>query len=740
MSLSAIPASVGGGDGNLHWSNFSCRGESTLAVRSDGSLWGWGSGVLDSQSSFSIEPVRIGRDSDWVKASAGGGEGGTNAAIKADGSLWLWGSNFLGMLGAPVPEFEDWGPFAGFSSIQSLAFYAPRSVGGYDWSDVSVGGNHVMAVKRDGTLWGWGSRAGAALGDGLQATGDTRAYPDVQPVPVRIGTDNDWVAVKAGDVRSLGLKADGSLWRWGWWAGRAILLPQRVGSSGDRWTAFSLSEHALAVREDGSLWSFGRNDYGQLGTGDRTDSDAPVLVGAGPWKDAAAGARHSLAIRTDGSLWAWGDNEYGILGIGTLSPSLLPVRVGGATDWVMAGAGGDFSCVLKAKNPDGKLWLWGGNYHGQLGNRLAGESDAPVRAESGSADFVKAIAGGGGTFGLRADGTLWGWGANGNGQLGDNTLLGRQLPAPTAGGGLPWLDIAGGGYHTLGIRTDGSLWSWGGNTYGEQGSGIEGDRLLPGRIGAATWKAVFAGWQSSFAIRADGTLWAWGLDTYNRLGIGNSFDPGDSVSPAMAVASPRQVGSSGGWKQLSSSMTQTAAVRDDGSLWCWGTGLFGALGNGVLNTGVPVRVGTDNDWASVATSGYHMAALKRDGSLWAWGSNAAGEIGDGTYGDRDAPVRIGSAAWRSVAVRDRRTIGVRDDGTLWAWGGMIPEYPAALPAGSNVPVRVGNGTRWVSVTASDGGLHWVAMQTDGGIFTWGSNYSGQLGNLVAWTPYPVWIP
>lgn len=733
-SVSVLAPSAAG-DSSLHWTSISCGPTGVLGLRSDGSLWGWGAispGI--PYGSSSAVPARIGQDADWIKQATGYGIGYACGAIKADHSLWTWGINFCGLLGRPVPDVGYWDPYGGASDRGYYYEYPPTPVGGYDWADVSIAANHVVAVKTDGTLWAWGNRTYGRLGDNTNIPFNIHDYSsNIQRTPIRIGTDNDWIEVRAGAAISVARKSDGTLWQWG---DLILIEPTRVGSASDRWSAYSVgSDHVLAIRQDdGSLWAWGWNDYGQLGIGSTNNSDLPARVSGGPWKAAGAGSYHSLAVKSDGTLWSFGENSAGKLGTGTQGSSLVPVQVGLATDWAAVAAGEEFSTALKEGNPNGTLWLWGSNDSGQLGNGYTGSVADPTLV-SMTGGWSSVYAGGGATFGIRPDGSLWGWGYNAYGSLGDGTTYDRQLPVQV-GSDTDWLTVASASLHTLALKNDGALWSWGGNTSGELGTGTLDSRYIPARLGTDFYRSISATHQASFAIRIDGTLWAWGLDAHNRLGVGNSFPGTEPVSPAMYVLSPRQVGTGNGWKQVSASDVQTAAVKEDGSLWVWGWISYG----GLFNSGVPVRVGTDSDWDVVATSNWHTMALKRDGSLWARGENAAGELGIGTFVPYDSPVRIGTSLWRSVAVRYGLTVAVRADGTLWGWGGVDQRAPDVPPGGSNVPVRIGSGNQWVSVSSAANGSHWAALQGDGSLYTWGNNGSGQLGNEGAWAPEPISIP
>ena len=320
---------------------------------------------------------------------------------------------------------------------------------------------------------------------------------------------------------------------------------------------------------------------------------------------------------------------------------------------------------------------------------------------------------------LRTDGTLWTWGFNGDGELGDGAMVDRGVPAKI-GASANWSFVGAGHWHSAGILSDGSLWTWGWNFYGQMGDGTTTGRSAPVRVGsAAAWARVSGGDSHTLALRTDGTLWAWGFNGDGELGNGTNTDS----------ASPVAVSGGGAWAVAAAGGFHSSAVRSDGSLWTWGWNFYGQLGIGaVTDRSVPTQVGTAKDWARVSAGGFHTLALKTDGTLWAWGFNGDGELGNGTTDDQPAPVRVGTDnRWTSVFAGEFHSAAIKSDGTLWTWG---YNNNGQLGDGTTTdrisPVRVGADTDWAAVAA--GGYHTVAFKGDGTVWTWGSNSAGQIGD------------
>ncbi|MDO7854505.1 RCC1 domain-containing protein, partial [Hymenobacter convexus] len=276
---------------------------------------------------------------------------------------------------------------------------------------------------------------------------------------------------------------------------------------------------------------------------------------------------------------------------------------------------------------------------------------------------TRVSAGGNHSLSIHPDGTLWAWGNNASGQLG-NGAIGGINPTPTqVGTATNWASVSAGSVHTLAVRTDGTLWAWGSNSNGQLGTG-GGSSATPVQVGAATnWASVSAGSVHSLAVRTDGTLWAWGNNASGQLGTGG----GNGNNPT-----PTQVGAATSWASVSAGANHSLAVRTDGTLWAWGNNASGQLGNNAIggSSATPVQVGADTNWASVSAGSNHSLAVGTDGALWAWGSNSNGQLGNGTVGASYSIRRqVGTATnWASVSAGNAHTLAVRTDGTLWAWG------------------------------------------------------------------------
>ena len=317
---------------------------------------------------------------------------------------------------------------------------------------------------------------------------------------------------------------------------------------------------------------------------------------------------------------------------------------------------------------------------------------------------------------LRKDGTLWAWGENTVGQLGDGTTTNCSAPVQIGETG-EWASVSAGYRRTVAIKRDGTLWAWGENRVGQLGDGTTIERHAPVQIGRARdWVFVVASVWYAMALKRDGTMWVWGC---------NNFVPLDGDSEPMNRSVPVQMS---GVKDLvfaSAGFGNGFGITKDGMLLGNGQNVYGQVGDGTTtDRSEPVRVGKGIDWASVSAGFTHTAGIGRDGTLWAWGRNDMGQLGDGTKFERHLPIQVGREAdWVFVSAGKSHTVGMRKDGTIWAWGSNNQgQLGDGTRNGRNAPVRIGERTQWLSVSAGDECT--VAIGKDGVIWSWGRSEVG----------------
>ncbi len=311
----------------------------------------------------------------------------------------------------------------------------------------------------------------------------------------------------------------------------------------------------------------------------------------------------------------------------------------------------------------GAVYTWGANTQGVLGNNTTTSRSSPGTIIGENNSWYE-ISAGLHVTALKCDGTIWSWGCNADGRLGDNTTTNRSSPVSLSGGINNWVTLSNNNDHTLAIRQDTSLWSWGLNNSGQLGANNTTNRSSPGTVvGGNNWCQISAGRSHSLALKTDGTLWAWGCNSSGELGNNSTSNQ----------SSPVIVPTNGGaiWFQISAGACFSGAIKADGTLWTWGNGSLGKLGdNSVASKSNPVNIsGGGNNWCSIKAGLNHTLALKTNGELWSWGSNDAGQLGDGTVTNRSSPVTIagGGTSWCSISA-SQHSAAIKTNGTLWLWG------------------------------------------------------------------------
>ena len=332
-------------------------------------------------------------------------------------------------------------------------------------------------------------------------------------------------------------------------------------------------------------------------------------------------------IKNDGTLWQWGTGIRDGAATGRIDDQVqqkyTPVQMGISTNWKLVATGRYYMMGIKT---DGTLWGQGnqaasfGVACGLLGTGSGATTyTSPVQTISGGTNWKSVSCGEFHTMALKTDGTLWMWGSNNNGRLGINSFIGdndasnnRSSPVQTVAGGTNWKQISAGAGHSTAIKTDGTLWTWGKNSEGQLGNGTTGQTSSPIQVPGTTWKFVNAGHYSTFGIKTDGTLWGWGTNYAGALGDGTTTD---RSSPVQTVAGGTN------WKTVSNGYFTTSALKTDGTLWCWGYngdvnvyGLWGTVGDGTsIHRSSPVQIsGGGTNWKVVAMGGKQAIAIRDD--------------------------------------------------------------------------------------------------------------------------------
>lgn len=498
--------------------------------------------------------------------------------------------------------------------------------------------------------------------------------------------------------------------------------------------------HTVALKEDGTVWTWGNNESGQLGDGTEIDKGEPVQVkGIEGVKAIAAGGYHTVALKEDGTVWTWGENLYGQLGDDTIDICKNePVQVKGIEGVKAIAAGERHTVALKE---DGTVWTWGYNFSCQLGDGTNKNRKKPVKVKS--IKGVKEIAAGAKyTVVLKEDGTVWSWG-NQNFESTDD--YDEEQSCNSKAEQVESLEdikaIAAGEWHTVALKEDGSIWAWGDNEDGQLGDGrVIATNKPVQAIDIEEVVAIASGNCFTVALKQDGTVWGWGLYFY--------YDPIENVDIAMTSTQPVCKEGIEDVKAIAAGSDHVVALKEDGTVWTWGRNDYGQLGNGTkVNYNEPVQVTGIEDVKAIAAGTYNSFAIKEDGTVWGWGSNFAGQLGAIVIADSDTNNEFkyerfmqvsGMEKVKAIAAGYNYTIALKKDGSLWVWGrnnlGNLGDD--SIETISIEPVPVKDLEDVIAVSAADD--HIVALKKDGTVWSWGLNLYGQLGDgTVMYTSKPV---
>lgn len=436
----------------------------------------------------------------------------------------------------------------------------------------------------------------------------------------------------------------------------------------------------------------------------------------------AAGWGHTLAVSSEGKAMSWGSDNSGQLGLARQSRISAPQRVpnanmGNTSTSHRLAAGTYHSAMVQT---DGTVWTWGDNLLGQLGDGTitAHSTPTPVPKLSG---VTATSAGYGHSLALRSDGSIWSWGSNSNGELGIGTTLPMSLEALPVWGieGVNIESIAAGFQHNL-ATTAGWVIAWGSNAYGQLGDGSTTTWYSPTLLLSLPYiTSVSAGVYHSLALDVDGAVWAWGANAGGRLGDGTTTDRWD---PIRVPGLPKIIAIAAGGQH-------SVALAQDGTVWAWGVNTDGQLGDGTFtNRSSPVKVMGLTGVRSLNTHHNHTMAVDTSGNLWVWGFGATGQLGDGlSQSSANAKRVAGLSGVLWVAPGYGHSLAVTTDGQLWGWGeNLAGQVGISEVTDRTVPSTLAGLSGLTGVAA--GFRHSLAVQSDGRVWAWGYNLGGQLGD------------
>jgi len=605
--------------------------------------------------------------------------------------LWAWGNGINGVLGTGSTAWAS----------------SPVQIGTSSWNMVSCGANFTGAIRSDNTLWTWGLGTSGVLG-----VGSTTSYSS----PVQVGSANNWVTVNSGKFNMAAINDQNQLYIWGSGLVGMLARGNTTNSStpvqvSGNWVDVGLADsHVVAVKDDGTLWGWGQNSSYELGQGQNTTLSylVPVQMGsANNWiranSDKTVFLRPNLALQrsymvdSNNDLYVCGTNQTYQLGTGDTVSVSIPTQVASNVKFVSGISTGS-----------GNI---GGAIYSDLNSTayLAGSVPLAIGMTSTTSLY-----------------TTWT-------EITQNSIpqlrqLTRMFDSLTPSTTWKSIQTTVSPFTVQAIKSDNTLWNYGLNSIGSLGDGTTTDSSSFTQLGTNSWKMVSTGLSGSvLAIRDDFTLWAWGNNFYGQLGDGTQINQ----------SSPVQIGSSS-WNMVSTGDT-TYAIRSDRTLWSWGRSVNGAaLGDGTLtDRSSPVQIGTDY-WQYVSSRGTGAWVIRMDGLLFGWGTNTSGSLGDGTASSKTLPTQIGNNIWKFVNGSASSSQGIDANNKLFTWGAAVTLGTGGASAVSS-PVQVGSSS-WVAVASRNNGMV-VGILSDNTLYAWGNGvlYSGLGGGAMANVNSPVQI-
>ena len=703
-------------------------GGSALALKKDGTVWAWGvntSGQLgDGTTTNRTTPVQVKYDSNtnvneitaiamgpyngaavrtdgcvaaWGDGSAGQLGNGTTAsstyaalvweidvalylhkitaiaigqrhmiALKADRTVVAWGNNGQGQLGNDSMVNSSY-------PVQVMDYWGVDYLSGI--TQISAGHNHSLALSADGTVYTWGSNMSGQIG--IDRMLPFATLPELVVGPEDSGVLDNVTEISAGAKHSVAKLSNGKVYAWGECSFvddtiETLHIPKEVNGGNNYGNGYNTdkkyiaskihsgSNHLIAQMADGTVWGIGANEAYQLADTFPTETTTTwykIYTPDAFIVDVSASSMNSIALASNGTLYASGLNSVGQLGIGvdgkSISPSLvINSTVTGVLDNIIAIHSGWYNTL--AIKADGTVWAWGVNREGELGiGTTYDHSNKPVQVlgPNGTGflqDVISVTTGDNYCVAVKSNGTVWAWGVNTHGQLGIGTTSNYsttpvQVRGENGNGYLQdVISVTTDGTCCRALKSDGTLWEWGGQY------GVSGQYPHETTSAYLTYGDVVK-ISGNMMLTSDGYVWTKGSNTYGQLGTGEGTNViADNYDIVVGV---NGTGYLTDIVDISGGVSTNAALAADGSVYTWGSNLYGSCGdNSTTDRNTPVRVSGLNNMgyltgvARIITGNGYFFAITSTGELVGWGNNWHGTFGDGSnYNQYNYPVYVYNA-------------------------------------------------------------------------------------------------
>ena len=667
-------------------------------------------------------------------------------------------------------------------SSASTGLMRPRAVTSNlptSFASITAGGSHTCALTTAGAAWCWGANGSGQLGDGTTLG---------SAVPVAVTGGITFASINAGNGFTCGLTTDGSAYCWGANGNgqfgnhtQTYASTPTAAAGGLKFSSITTGDgHVCGITTD-AAYCWGANPWGQVpgSTNGSMPVDAldPVRLtingGFSTIRTVSAGRVHTCGLDNNNVAFCWGNNQDGALGTGdaswgTRTPSMVGTPGGQPWSFRAIASGRSHTCAISI---DGKMYCWGNNYSGALGDTTTTSRYVPTAVQNYDT-FVKLSLGADHSCATKSNGSLWCWGSNAAGQLGDGTLTNATSPVLVSG--LSTVrSFAAGISHTCAVDADGRAACWGSAESGKVGDGLDSVRPTPVKVSGTTpFTSLSAGGWHTCGRTSSGTTSCWGWNAKGQLGDGTTTD---KASPALVGAG----GSTTQFTKVSGGLYHTCALTSAGAAWCWGSGQYGGLGDGRSGTGTmastPVAV-TGGQIFTTISAGYESAcATDASSGVWCWGAKNGAmpwqpgiattperamiggsivAVASGYYTAQvryctpgycngiDPPITYPNITPASLVAGGNHFCGLTTASDAWCWGdntnGQLGNGTTSTN-GASGPVQVAGGQKFASLAA--GGSFTCGLTSDGTAYCWGWGGYGTLGNGATdsykLTPYPV---